>query len=135
LIAALVQRLIAGTPKSIHKIASFDEAWFMLDSQDGRRVIDRINHMGRSMNATLLLISQELTEVAAIEGLIGTRVSFGQETHGGAEAALRSCTALDPENRRMRDRVRAYRKGRCLMTDIDGQHRGTPSRPCATRTC
>jgi hypothetical protein len=120
LIAALVQRLIAGTPKSIHKIASFDEAWFMLDSQDGRRVIDRINHMGRSMNATLLLISQELTEVAAIEGLIGTRVSFGQETHGGAEAALK-LHGLDPENRRMRDRVRAYRKGRCLMTDIDGR--------------
>jgi hypothetical protein len=120
LIAALVQRLIAGTPKSIHKLASFDEAWFMLDSQDGRRVIDRINHMGRSMNATLLLISQELTEVAEIEGLIGTRVSFGQETHGGAEAALK-LHGLDPENRRMRDRVRAYRKGRCLMTDIDGR--------------
>lgn len=120
LIAALVQRLVAGTPRSVHKIASFDEAWFLLDSQDGRREIDRINHLGRSMNATLLLISQELTEVAKIEGLIGTRVSFGQETAAGAEAGL-LLHGLDPDDRRMRQRLREYRKGRCLMTSVDGQ--------------
>jgi hypothetical protein len=117
LIAAYAMRLVSGD-RSIHKVVLFDEAWFLLASRDGRRLIDRLNRLGRAENATLILATQQLTDVGDIENLIGTRFIFGQETAAEARRAL-ELLGLDPEDRAMVERVRAYRRGRCLMRDID----------------
>ena len=45
LIAAYAMRLVAGD-RSVHKVVLFDEAWFLLASRDGRRLIDRLNRLG-----------------------------------------------------------------------------------------
>jgi hypothetical protein len=117
LIAAYAMRLVSGD-RSVHKVVLFDEAWFLLASRDGRRLIDRLNRLGRAENATLILATQQLTDVGEIENLIGTRLIFGQETVAEARRAL-ELLGLDPEDRAMVERVRAYRRGRCLMRDID----------------
>jgi hypothetical protein len=117
LIAAYAMRLVSGD-RSVHKVVLFDEAWFLLASRDGRRLIDRLNRLGRAENATLILATQQLTDVGDIENLIGTRFVFGQETVAEARRAL-ELLGLDPEDRAMVERVRAYRRGRCLMRDID----------------
>src|SRR3954452_11385081 len=93
-------------------------AWFLLASRDGRRLIDRLNRLGRAENATLILATQQLTDVGEIENLIGTRLIFGQETTAEAKRAL-ELLGLDPEDRVLVERVRGYRRGRCLMRDID----------------
>ena len=103
---------------SVHKVVLFDEAWFLLASRDGRRLIDRLNRLGRAENATLILATQQLTDVGEIENLIGTRLIFGQETPGEARRAL-ELLGLDPEDRVLVERIRAYRRGRCLLRDID----------------
>jgi hypothetical protein len=117
LIAAYAMRLVSGD-RSVHKVVLFDEAWFLLASRDGRRLIDRLNRLGRAENATLILATQQLTDVGEIENLIGTRFIFGQETAAEARRAL-ELLGLDPEDRGMVERLRAYRRGRCLMRDID----------------
>ena len=117
LIAAYAMRLVSGD-RSVHKIVLFDEAWFLLASRDGRRLIDRLNRLGRTENATLILATQQLTDVGEIENLIGTRFIFGQETAAEARRAL-ELLGLDPEDRGMVERLRSYRRGRCLMRDID----------------
>jgi hypothetical protein len=117
LIAAYAMRLVSGD-RSVHKVVLFDEAWFLLASRDGRRLIDRLNRLGRAENATLILATQQLTDVGEIENLIGTRLIFGQETAAEARRAL-ELLGLDPEDRVLVERVRSYRKGRCLIRDID----------------
>jgi hypothetical protein len=117
LIAAYAMRLVAGD-RSVHKVVLFDEAWFLLASRDGRRLIDRLNRLGRAENATLILATQQLTDVGEIENLIGTRLIFGQETIAEARRAL-ELLGLDPHDRVLVERLRGYRRGRCLMRDID----------------
>jgi hypothetical protein len=117
LIAAYAMRLVSGD-RSVHKVVLFDEAWFLLASRDGRRLIDRLNRLGRAENATLILATQQLTDVGEIENLIGTRLIFGQETAAEARRAL-ELLGLDPDDRVLVERVRGYRKGRCLIRDID----------------
>ena len=117
LIAAYAMRLVSGD-RSVHKVVLFDEAWFLLASRDGRRLIDRLNRLGRAENATLILATQQLTDVGEIENLIGTRFIFGQETAAEAKRAL-ELLGLDPEDRVLVERLRGYRRGRCLMRDID----------------
>ena len=117
LIAAYAMRLVSGD-RSVHKVVLFDEAWFLLASRDGRRLIDRLNRLGRAENATLILATQQLADIGDIENLIGTRFIFGQETVAEARHALQ-LLGLDPEDRALVERVRGYRRGRCLMRDID----------------
>jgi hypothetical protein len=117
LIAAYAMRLVAGD-RSVHKLVLFDEAWFLLASRDGRRLVDRLNRLGRSENATLLLATQQLGDVGEIENLIGTRLIFGQETAAEARRAI-ELLGLDPDDRTLVERIRGYRRGRCLMRDID----------------
>src|SRR3954454_1665492 len=117
LIAAYAMRLVSGH-RSVHKVALFDEAWFLLASRDGRRLIDRLNRLGRAENATLILATQQLGDVGEIENLIGTRLIFGQETVTEARRAL-ELLGLDADDRSLVERVRGYRRGRCLLRDID----------------
>ena len=117
LIAAYAMRLVSGD-RSMHKVVLFDEAWFLLATRDGRRLIDRLNRLGRAENATLILATQQLDDVGEIENLIGTRMIFGQETVAEARRAL-ELLGLDPEDRVLVERVRGYRRGRCLFRDID----------------
>jgi AAA-like domain len=117
LVAAFALRLVSGD-RSRTKVLLFDEAWFLLASSDGRRVIDRLNRLGRSENATLILATQQLGDIGEIENLIGTRFLFGHETVGEAERAL-ALLGLDPHDRQLVQRLRSYRRGRCLMRDLD----------------
>ena len=117
LVAAYALRLVSGD-RTRAKVLLFDEAWFLLASSEGRRLIDRLNRLGRSENATLILATQQLADVGDIENLIGTRFVFGQETAAEAKRAL-TLLGLDADDPALVQRVRSYRRGRCLMRDLD----------------
>ena len=86
LLAALAMRVITEEPGR-QKVVLFDEAWFLLGSSSGRALISRLNRMGRSLNASLLLATQRVDDVGEIEDLIGTRVVFRLETDADAKHA------------------------------------------------
>lgn len=119
LLAAYAMHLM-GTDRSRHKALGFDEAWFLLQDAAGRRLIEHLNRWGRSENATPILVTHLISDAEELDNLIGTRFVFGMESDKEAAAALR-LLRLDPDDGRQRRRLLAFRKGACLMRDLEGR--------------
>lgn len=118
LVANYAMRLASDPDR--HSVVLFDEAWALLSTAAGRRLANRLARLGRSQNATLILATQQLGDVGELEGLVGTRMIFGLETTREAKTAL-ELLSLDPEDEVLVERVRSYRRGMCLMRDIEGR--------------
>ena len=119
LVAALVLRLVSNN-RHRQKIVLLDEAWFLLASTQGRLLLNRLVRLGRSMNAAVLLATQQLADLGDLSDLIGTFFLLGQSSDVEAGRAL-ALLGLDPEDRGLRARLTAYRRGLCLMRDLDGR--------------
>jgi hypothetical protein len=119
LVAAFALRLVSGD-RTRHKIVLLDEAWFLLSSTQGRSLINRLVRLGRAFNATVLLATQRLEDLGDLSDLVGTYLMFGQESDAEARRALEQI-GRDPEDRQLVARLRSFRKGRCLMRDLDGR--------------
>lgn len=119
LIAAYAMRLVSRDV-SVHKVLMLDEAHALTGTSDGRRFLERLIRMGRSMNITVVLASQLLGDLAELEELIGVRFSFRQETDEQARANIRM-HGLDDSNERLVSMLRNFTEGRCLMRGLDGR--------------
>ncbi|MDO8213910.1 ATP-binding protein [Conexibacter sp. CPCC 206217] len=119
LVAALALRLVSGD-RSRHKVIVLDEAWFLLSSTQGRALINRLVRLGRAFNATVLLATQRLDDLGDLSDLIGTFLLFGQDSDAEAKQGLQ-LLGLDPDDRGLVARVRSYRRGLCLLRDLDGR--------------
>jgi hypothetical protein len=119
LVAASAGRVLSGD-SSVHKVMLFDEAWALLVSGIGRRLLDRLNRQGRSENATLILATQKMIDASDAEALVGMRMVFRLKTRGEARLGL-EILGLDPDDRELQDRIGDYRAGRCLMRDANGR--------------
>lgn len=119
LIAAYVLRLVSND-RSSHKVVLLDEAWFLLASPQGRRIIDRLVRLGRALNTTVLLSTQQTADLKELSELVGTYLIFGQDSDTEAARSL-ALLGLDPDDRGLRSLLRGFRKGRCLMRDLDGR--------------
>jgi len=118
LVAAKALRLVSGN-RERHKIVLLDEAWFFLGSAQGRALLNRVIRLGRAFNATVLVATQRLADLGDLSELFGTYFLFGQETEGEARAGLAQI-GLDPDSG-LALRLTEYRRGRCLMRDLDGR--------------
>lgn len=119
LVAALALRLISGE-RSRHKVVLLDEAWFLLASTQGRALVSRLVRLGRAMNATVLLATQQLADLGDLSELVGTYFLFGTDSGAEAERAL-GLVGLDPSDAALRSRLLDYREGLCLMRDLEGR--------------
>jgi hypothetical protein len=118
LITAYAMRLLSD--RSIHGVLSLDEAHVFTATSDGRRFLERLIRMGRSMNITVVLASQLLGDLAELEELIGKRFSFRQETDEQARANIRM-HGLDDSNEKLVAMLRNFTEGRCIMRGLDGR--------------
>ena len=118
LVAAYALRLISHD-RSRHKIVQLGEAWFLLDSAQGRQIAKRLVREGRALNATVQLDTQRIADVGELADLIGVVFVFGQDSDESARAALQ-LIGLEP-TRELVALVREYREGRCLMRDLHGR--------------
>lgn len=105
---------------SRHKALGFDEAWMLLGDSAGRALVQRINRLGRSQNATPILATQALGDVSEMENLIGACFCFGVETDDEARRAL-TLLRLDADDERLRQQLVSFRRGRCLLRDYEGR--------------
>jgi hypothetical protein len=119
LVAAYALRLVSGD-RTRHKVVLLDEAWFLLASTQGRSLVNRLVRLGRAFNTTVLLATQRLHDLGDLSDLVGTYLIFGQESDAEAKRAL-ELIGLDPEDRALVARLRGFRKGRCLMRDLDSR--------------
>lgn len=111
---------LMGDDWSRHKVLLFDEAWMLLSDSAGRALVQRINRLCRAQNATPILATQVLADVAELEELIGACLCFGVETDAEARRVL-ELLRLDSDDRRLRAQLTAFRQGRCLLRDYDGR--------------
>jgi DNA helicase HerA-like ATPase len=119
LVAAQALRLVSHD-RSRHKIVLLDEAWFLLASTQGRLLLNRLVRLGRAMNTTILLATQRLADLGDLSELVGVYFFFGQDSIPEARRAL-ALVGLDPEDVGLRSRLTEYRRGMCLMRDLDGR--------------
>jgi hypothetical protein len=119
LVAALSLRLVASD-RARHKLVVLDEAWFLLASSQGRALLNRLVRLSRGFNATVLLVSQRVPDLAELTDLVGTYFIFGQETEREATNAL-VLLGREPTDSPLVTRVMGFRRGRCLMRDLDGR--------------
>ncbi len=119
LLAAYAMRLVAADPTR-HAVLGFDEAWVLLSDSTGRRLIEVLNRMGRSLNVTPILASQTIAESAELDNLLGARFVFGMESEREAARGL-ELLGLDPDSRELCDELMRFRAGRCFVRDYQGQ--------------
>jgi hypothetical protein len=109
-----------GSDWSRHKVLVFDEAWMLLGDAAGRALVQRINRLCRSQNATPILATQALADVDELENLIGAYFCFGVETDAEAARALR-LLHMDADDQRLSSQLQSFRRGRCFMRDYQGR--------------
>jgi hypothetical protein len=119
LVAALGLRLISGD-RSRHKLVVLDEAWALFASSQGRALLNRLVRLGRAFNATILLVSQRVDDLGELAQLVGVSMLFGQDSVRAGAAGIEAIS-LDPEEGGLAQRLTEYRRGRCLMRDLDGR--------------
>ncbi|MBS1891186.1 MAG: ATP-binding protein [Actinobacteria bacterium] len=119
LVAALALKLISGE-RSRHKLVLLDEAWALFASSQGRALLNRLVRLGRAFNATILLVSQRLEDLGELSQLVGVSLLFGQDSLRAAAAGIEAI-GLDPGEGGLAQRLTEYRRGRCLMRDLDGR--------------
>jgi hypothetical protein len=119
LVAALALKLISGE-RSRHKLVVLDEAWALFASSQGRALLNRLVRLGRALNATILLVSQRVEDLGELAQLVGVTMLFGQDSVRAASAGIEEI-GLDPDEGGLAHRLTEYRRGRCLMRDLDGR--------------
>lgn len=123
LIAMFAMHLMSSERERL-KLFSFDEGWRLLKDPIGRQLLASLQRMGRSELAVPIISTQLITDALigereSLENLLGATFIFGMRSEAEAGRAL-SLLGLDPEDRRMRQRLLEFEAGRCLFRD----HRG-----------
>lgn len=119
LIVAYSMRLMAGD-NSVHKVLMLDEVHAFSDTADGQRFLSRILRMARSMNVTVILLTQLLGDLERLKDLIGVVMAFRQQSEDQAKANLRMMN-LDEDNRELVEKLLSFEDGMCLMCGLDGR--------------
>jgi DNA helicase HerA-like ATPase len=119
LVAAYALKLISGD-RTRHKLVVLDEAWALFASSQGRALANRLVRLGRAFNATILLVTQRVEDLGELAELVGVVGLFGQDSARAAAAGI-ELVGLDPGEGGLAARVTEFRRGRCLLRDLDGR--------------
>lgn len=130
LIAMYALRLTERSDR--HSIFSLDEAWVLLKTSLGRKLLAEMARSGRFKNVTALFSTQLLEDLLALRELFGAIFSGGVKTDDAAEAALElHGLGKDPQQVQ---RQLSYRSGEFLFTDFRGQTVPMKVHPCDPAT-
>jgi AAA-like domain len=106
------------------KVFSFDEGWRLLGDPIGRMLLASLQRMGRSELAVPIISTQQVNDTIvgdreSLQNLIGATFVFGVRSQDEAARSL-ALLGLDPDDRRLRERLLELEAGRCFFRD----HRG-----------
>ncbi len=123
LIAMFAMHLM-GSERDRLKLFSFDEGWRLLKDPVGRTLLASLQRMGRSELAVPIISTQLISDTVvgdheSLANLLGATFVFGMRSEAEAARAL-ALLGLDPDDRRMLQRLLDFEAGRCLFRD----HRG-----------
>lgn len=113
----------ATQAKELLKIYLQDEASVFKRSAQGKAMFNRLVKMGRSENAPIFIIGQNISDLGDSEDVranIGTRFCFGTKTMAEAKSILKYI-GLDEEDKDLQKLLVDLPTGVCLMRDIYGR--------------
>ncbi len=117
LVAAYALGLMAAGEGRRHTVLGFDEAWVLMTTPGGRRLLSRANRLGRAQNGTPLLGTQSVGDIdEQTRELVGAVFAFGAETDQEARRLL-ALLGLDSDDAELREQLIDCRAGRCLLRD------------------
>ncbi len=116
---------LMSSERSRLKVFSFDEGWRLLGDPIGRMLLASLQRMGRSELAVPIISTQQVTDTVIDDGqtlqnLLGATFVFGVRSQQEAARSL-ALLGLDPEDRRMRERLLELDAGRCFFRDHQGR--------------
>ncbi|MDR2834156.1 MAG: ATP-binding protein [Streptococcaceae bacterium] len=100
-------------------IEFFDEAWVLMNSNEGQRVIKSMRRIGRSQNNKLVLITQSVHDVDTDDDSTGFGDLFVFYEKEEEEAILKQVGL--PNNTYNRQWIRNMLSGQCLYLDVYGR--------------
>lgn len=123
LVANYVQRVLSETKTSEPKTLIIDEAWSVIRNATGQKMVEEVALKGRSLNMSLILVTQNashLDQISDIENTISTFFAF--RANGREGNKITELMGLrDPEDPRALDFTNLMGDlvpGECLMKDV-----------------
>jgi hypothetical protein len=121
LLTSFTRQLMMNLDKSHKKAIVIDEAWAVTSTNQGKKIVEEVARMGRSLNTGLVLVSQNAGDFSgdAVLNSVSTRLAFRAKTREEIEQVL---TFYELEhNEGNYDTIRNLKNGECLMKDAEGR--------------
>lgn len=108
--------------RSVFKIVDLDEAWAILNTPQGKILVNRLVRAGRSMNAGVYFVTQSAGDIPdeKIRNNIGLKFAFRSTDMDEIKATL-EFFGLDPDDRENQSRIMNLENGECLFQDLYGR--------------
>jgi len=114
--------LMSKEYRSLLKILSIDEAWKMMMTPEGIRLITEIIRMGRSMGIMPIIATQNANDLSGtdIRNNLGMIMMFRNPDKTEIEQCL-EMIGLDKEDEHLKERIPNFKSGQCIFRDIEGR--------------
>lgn len=108
--------------REIFKVFLLDEAWSILNVQQGKTLSDKLTRAGRSMNAGVYFVTQNAVDVGdeTIKNNIGMKFAFRSTDIAEIKKTLEFFN-LNSEDEDNQNAIRNLEIGQCLFSDIRGR--------------
>lgn len=116
------QILLSKEYQGILKILSIDEAWKMMMTPEGIRLITEIIRMGRSMGIMPIIATQNANDLSGTE--IRNNLGMVLMFRNNDREEIKSCLemlGLDTEDEYIMQRIPNFASGQCLFRDVEGR--------------
>jgi hypothetical protein len=106
---------------SVVKLTIFEEAWMLMNTGAGDRLINELLRTGRSLRSAVYIITQSTYEYnkPQIKENIGTKFAFKAKTTGEAANIIEFLGMED--NKANRDMLKNLTEGQCIVEDMYGR--------------
>lgn len=121
LITDYIRRVMHKSDPTIPKLIIADEAWALVSSDQGAKIMKSVALLGRSKSVALMLATQNVSHLKKldIENTISTRFAFGTSL----EEAKQIVTDMRlPEGQDFEEVLESLRVGECLMSDFRNRY-------------
>jgi len=121
LLTSLIRQLMMSQDNSHPKAVVIDEAWAVTATASGQKVVEELARMGRSLNVSLVLVSQNAGDFTSsgLVNSISSKFAFRTKTSAEATDVLKLLEVEDSVGNR--DMLKGLNNGECLMQDNGGR--------------
>ncbi|MCL2563758.1 MAG: ATP-binding protein [Oscillospiraceae bacterium] len=122
-VVAAFTEIFIRSDRETFKIVAFEEAWAILDTQEGESLIDDLSRVARSFNGGLWLMTQTAFDLSqkGLKSSIGQKFAFNPGADMEEVRAVLEYLGLDPDDEAYQRRLQTLPPGVCIYRDLLGE--------------